>query len=242
MTWPPAGGRLLADASAAKFGGLLLLCTMAVYLTQTRVASGVIVMWAGDGLQVPAGWLLCNGEPVSRTGTTAALWAAVGATYGAGNGSSTFNLPDLRSCIPVGVGAGSRLGAKGGTNSVTLTASNLPSHTHGGSVTAAGDHTHPNNLTNSTGGHTHQAAAAEGRNGGYAAWNIYWSGTGGQLWWEDGGLIGTSQSAGSHTHTFGNSDTQGAHKHAITTGQGPGTSQALDVTNPYLSLHFIIKV
>ena len=51
----------------------------------------------------PTGWLVANGAAVSRT-TFAALFAAVGTTWGAGDGSTTFNLPDLREAAPVGIG------------------------------------------------------------------------------------------------------------------------------------------
>lgn len=53
-----------------------------------------------------AGWLLCDGSAVSRT-TQAALFAAIGTTYGAGDGTNTFNLPDFRGRSPVGAGTGS---------------------------------------------------------------------------------------------------------------------------------------
>ena len=54
---------------------------------------GIILPFAGNG-SVPAGWVICNGAAVSRS-TYAALFAAIGTTYGAGNGSTTFNLPNL---------------------------------------------------------------------------------------------------------------------------------------------------
>lgn len=62
--------------------------------------AGVIQMFAGS--TPPAGWLLCDGSAVSRT-TYATLYAAIGDTWGAGNGSTTFNLPDLRGRTVVGV-------------------------------------------------------------------------------------------------------------------------------------------
>lgn len=64
---------------------------------QPTIAAGVptgAVMPFGQGT-VPAGWLECNGAAVSRT-TYASLFAAIGTTYGTGDGSTTFNLPDLR--------------------------------------------------------------------------------------------------------------------------------------------------
>ncbi|HEY4029961.1 MAG TPA: phage tail protein, partial [Caulobacteraceae bacterium] len=57
------------------------------------VPAGAVLPYAG--LTVPAGFFLCNGQAVSRT-DNAALFAAIGAAWGAGDGSTTFNLPDLR--------------------------------------------------------------------------------------------------------------------------------------------------
>ncbi len=56
---------------------------------------GVIEVFGGLASNIPPGWLECNGQAVSRT-TYAALFAIIGTTYGTGNGSTTFNLPDLR--------------------------------------------------------------------------------------------------------------------------------------------------
>jgi len=75
-------------------------------------------------------YLLCNGQAVSRT-TYSALFSAISTTYGVGDGSSTFNLPDMMGRVPVGTGAGSGLssrtiGATGGTEN-TAAGSNLSS-------------------------------------------------------------------------------------------------------------------
>ena len=67
----------------------------------TIVPSGVIWQYAGS--VAPAGFLICDGSTVNRT-IYAALFAAIGTTYGAGDGSSTFNLPDFREAAPVGLG------------------------------------------------------------------------------------------------------------------------------------------
>lgn len=75
---------------------------------------GTISPYGGSG--VPTGWLLCNGQAVSRT-TFAALFAILGTAYGAGNGTTTFNVPDLRQRFPLGVaasGTGNTRGATGG--------------------------------------------------------------------------------------------------------------------------------
>lgn len=91
---------------------------------------GVIAMYASDS--VPAGWLLCMGGEVSRV-TYGALFQAIGTRYGAGNGSTTFNLPDLSMRFPLGRGnqAGmDKAGATGGEVAHTLTVSEMPVHSH----------------------------------------------------------------------------------------------------------------
>lgn len=87
------------------------------------------------GASAPTGWLLCNGAAVSRT-TYSALFAAIGTAYGVGDGSSTFNLPDLRGKVPVGKDSGtfSALGAQGGVESNNL------AHAH--STDVQGYHAH----------------------------------------------------------------------------------------------------
>lgn len=81
----------------------------------------------------PVGYLLCDGSAVSRT-TYSSLFDAIGTAYGTGDGSTTFNIPNLQGRVPVGKNSGtfSTLGATGGTESVTLTAnqSGLRDHRH----------------------------------------------------------------------------------------------------------------
>ncbi|MGZ8236342.1 MAG: phage tail protein [Methylobacter sp.] len=88
---------------------------------------GEIRMYAGA--TSPAGWHICDGSALSRT-TDANLFAVIETTYGAGDGSTTFNVPDLRGNTVIGAGAGYALGASGGSESVTLTEAQLPSHSH----------------------------------------------------------------------------------------------------------------
>lgn len=88
------------------------------------------------GAAAPTGWLLCDGSPVSRT-TFADLFAAIGTSYGPGNGTTTFNLPDARGRFILGKaasGTGSALGNTGGSLDHVHTG---PSHTH-----TIADHTH----------------------------------------------------------------------------------------------------
>lgn len=69
---------------------------------------GQITMYAG--IQAPAGWFFCTGQTVSRT-TYAGLFRVIGTTYGVGDGSTTFTLPDLRGRMPIGAGTGTATGA-----------------------------------------------------------------------------------------------------------------------------------
>ena len=87
----------------------------------------------------PAGWIACNGQAISRT-TFIGLFAAIGTSYGVGDGSTTFNVPTSARMTLVSSGGsgtgtlGNFVGATGGTETVTLIQSNLPANT----VTCAG--------------------------------------------------------------------------------------------------------
>lgn len=113
--------------------------------------AGVVLPFAGS--TAPTGWLLCFGQAVSRT-TYAALFTALGTAYGAGDGSTTFALPDLRGRIPggkdnMGGSAASRLtmagsgvdglalGASGGAQTHTLTTGEMPAHSHTQAMTTS---------------------------------------------------------------------------------------------------------
>ena len=93
--------------------------------------SGSLVQFAGG--VIPAGWLLCNGNPVSRI-TYADLFSVISTTYGAGDGFTTFNLPNMEGRVPVGVDTADpnfvSLNKKGGSSTITLTPTEMPSHTH----------------------------------------------------------------------------------------------------------------
>lgn len=96
------------------------------------VPPGTVMQYAGSS--VPSGWLDCDGSAVSRT-TYAALFSAIGITWGPGDGSTTFNVPDLRGRAAIGVGTGSGLtnrvlGVNGGSETQALTTAELASHTH----------------------------------------------------------------------------------------------------------------
>lgn len=80
----------------------------------------------------PENWMLCQGQAISRT-DYAELFAIIGTTYGAGNGTTTFNLPDFSGRTGVGKSASGRfanLGTKTGEEEVTLNANQIPPHQH----------------------------------------------------------------------------------------------------------------
>lgn len=130
--------------NSAKFGNLSNIPADAGLIPPANGAAppGAMLMWLTD--TAPTGWLLCYGQAVSRE-TYATLFAVIGTTFGTGDGSTTFNLPDLRGRIPLGqddMGGSSAnrvtdsdadtIGGADGVESVTLTAaqSGLPAHTH----------------------------------------------------------------------------------------------------------------
>jgi microcystin-dependent protein len=114
-------------------------------------------MQAFAGSSAPTGWLLCNGTTASRT-TYSNLFSVIGTTYGVGDGSTTFGLPDMRGRVPMGAGTGNQLnasgsgaitagtamtprtaGAFGGEETHLLSSAEIPAHSH--PVSDAG-HTH----------------------------------------------------------------------------------------------------
>ena len=120
-------------------GNLKVTGTVEVGASGFNVSTGFILAFGVAA--PPSGWLACNGSAVSRT-TYSALYALIGTTYGAGNGSSTFNVPDLRGRTLIGtdgLAAGSftanlgsldNAGGVGGAQNHTLTTAEMPAHTH----------------------------------------------------------------------------------------------------------------
>jgi microcystin-dependent protein len=99
----------------------------------TPLASDISSALAGRieayaGATAPTGYLLCDGTAVSRT-TYAALFAVTSTTYGVGDGSTTFNVPDLRGRVPVGVGTNASVNARALSDGVAV-ANRRPQHQH----------------------------------------------------------------------------------------------------------------
>ena len=87
---------------------------------------GEIRMFGGNF--APVGWAFCNGTLIAIDQNDA-LFNLIGTTYG-GDGQTTFALPNLQSRVPVHVGPGFALGQSGGVETVTLTTSQIPAHSH----------------------------------------------------------------------------------------------------------------
>jgi microcystin-dependent protein len=143
-------------------------------------ATGTILPWST--ITPPSGFLECDGTAVSRS-TYAALFAVVGTTYGIGDGSTTFNVPNLADNVAVGKSNNKALGTTGGANTVTptgnvagstanatLSTAQLASHTHSGGSggQAAPGNPEGTNVTAGTGstgsagsgqGHSHNMSA-----------------------------------------------------------------------------------
>lgn len=141
----------------------------------------------------PAHWLICNGAAVSRT-QYAKLFAKIGTTYGAGNGTTTFNLPELRAESPRGWDHGR--GVDPGRALGSAQSAQLPAHSHTASSAAGGAHTHTGTASDS-GVHSHTADDSAAANHTHTFSANTTANDGHTHTYSD-----TSSSAGSHTHTF----------------------------------------
>lgn len=216
------------------------------------VPLGGLIPYAGTA--APTGWLLCDGSQVSRV-TYQSLFELIGTTYGAGDGSTTFNVPDLQQRFPLGkaaAGTGALLGATGGaidhthtggSHSHTISSGGSHSHTvnaHNHSIPSGGSHVHA--LGNLKGTATSTAGSAECQSGtgfnaavgGHAHFTV-----------NPGGSTPDTDSGGSHDHggSTGNqnpgTDSQGSHDHGGSTGSAnAGTTSSSNP--PFLAVNYII--
>lgn len=182
---------------------------------------GGIIPFAGP--VAPAGWLICNGAAVSRI-TYKQLFEVIGTTYGAGDGATTFHLPDLRQRFPLGValsGTGAVLGSAGGAIDHTHTTGDhthsLPDHTHSisGSTSSEGNHNHSGSGITAAGGHTHSMSSAGSHN--HAISDITLGPSDDNISINTGEappILGASHSH-SHSVSGGSTSTEGSHTHSI---------------------------
>jgi microcystin-dependent protein len=178
-------------------------------LLEGGIPTATIVPWSSAS--VPSGFLECDGAAVSRS-TYSALFAIISTIYGAGNGSTTFNLPDLADNVPIGKSPGKALASTGGANTVTA-AGNVGGSTANATLSTAqlASHSHPLRV---------QGGGTVGMS------NPYDTSMGGDTATANNSTIGSSAGSG-----------QG-HSHNMSANfSGDATS----VLQPYLTIIYIIK-
>lgn len=211
------------------------------YKVAVNTPAGVMQMYGGSS--APTGWLLCDGTAVSRS-TYSALFAVIGTTFGAGNGTTTFNVPDMRSRMPIGVGTGTGLSARtlagtGGVESVTLTGaqSGTSAHGHGNTFTVSDgvadrtgtddtDHTHTYTVNG-----RQSATASHGHSGSTTA-------------------ATAASNAGATNYALGGTSSGRSvlHRHPVYFSGSVSNSTEANATSshenmpPFVGLNFIIKV
>lgn len=203
-------------------------------LTTVGPPIGSVRWWPSEG-SIPNGWVSIDGSTVSRT-TYAGLFAEVNTTHGAGDGSTTFGLPDARGRVLVAAGNGGTgstftYGTAGGASTVALTDTHLPIHNHGGSLQNANlSHTH-NGVTNMDGTHNHGLAVNYGPSG---------------IWSGDWIFVASKSNAGirptyeqeAHTHSAYSTSTNIDHRHSIAS---TGSGQAHNNIASSISLNAIVR-
>ena len=163
----------------------------------------------------PSGWLACNGSEVSR-GTYSALFNTIGTSSGFGNGSTTFNLPDLRGEFIRGLDDGR--GVDAGRSIASSQGDAIKSHNHAASSTNAGDHVHSAS-TNTVGNHVHTGATNTAGVHNHSITVRARDGTGGLIADSTGGYARTTSTgdAGNHAHSF-TTNVDGSHAHVVNIG------------------------
>jgi microcystin-dependent protein len=214
------------------------------------VPCGSIVNYSGDSS--PNGWLICDGSEISKT-TYSNLFSVIGTKYGSAADINNFKLPDLGERLPIGYKSGTNnLGNTGGSNSITLNTTQMPSHTHTGTSDESGSHTHTG-TSDANGLHTHsitdpghthsQTTINDDFNNSGANPPGFSSDSAGSRTWNNISTATTGISInadGSHSHAFTTGET-GIHSHTFTTA-ATGGGESIDIRNRYIVLNYIIKI
>ena len=128
------------DAQNVKLSGNQTVAGNKTFSGTTTFSGSVVgIPWITGEIKIwttgtaPTNWLICDGSAISRT-TYANLFAVIGTVYGVGDGSTTFNIPNLKGKVVVGFNSSETefdaLGETGGAKTHTLTSAQIPSHTH----------------------------------------------------------------------------------------------------------------
>ena len=220
-------GSPTAPTPAAGNNSTLVATTAFVQTNGTP--TGGLMLW--PTASPPANWLICNGSAVSRA-TYATLFAVVGTTFGVGDGSTTFNLPNYTDRMPIGAGSSYAVNAQGGAASTTLTTTQLPAHTHSASSSSSSSFSGSAGTTSAVDlNHTHS----------YNLGFITGGGPFAQVTLNNAGPVNTSAASIdlNHSHTF---TPAGSVSTSTSTSIGStGSGAAFTNLPPYLGIYFIIK-
>ena len=211
------------------------LATTAFVGAESQIAAPTGSVYTFAGSTVPTGWLKCNGALLSRT-TYASLFAVIGTTYGAGDGSTTFALPDLRGEFVRGADDGRGIDAARVFGSMQESANK--DHNHGGISQPAGAHGHTA-WTDSQGGHNHSFTHTLRNDGASGGWGSLYNGSPISLPNANGATSTVVRwdvvsNVGGHTHNVG-IGTVGNHEHYIN-NDGGNEARPRNV-----AMHYIIK-
>lgn len=203
----------------------ILASTAALHRVHQQISDSLVGMVAAfDRETAPDGWLVRNGDNVSRT-TYAKLFAVIGTRYGAGDGSTTFNVGDSRGMfirgwdndrgIDPGRALSSEQQGQNAAHTHSAAAENVPDHVHTASTDTQGNHVHAA-TTDAQGNHQHGNFRAQNSNVGNGGPNLT-TASGSNGW------ASPTEFAGNHTHGVSVS-AAGAHEHTVTvTGSGAHT-------------------
>lgn len=197
--------------------------------------TGGLMLW--PTASPPANWLICNGTAVSRS-TYATLFAVVGTTFGVGNGSTTFNLPNYTDRMPIGAGSTYSVNSQGGAASTTLTTTELPSHNHSASSSSSSSSTFSGSagstsVTNID--HTHNVPISYPFGGDPPVVSARLNASGAEL------ITSGMSTNTDHNHAFTPAGSVSTSTSTSTTIGSTGSGAAFTNLPPYLGIYFIIK-